>query len=148
MKNIMILFFLFTSKLLTAQAEQVMWEITLNKIDKLNFEWVAKATIQKPWHIYSQFTPKGGPLPTIIVLKKNPMVQLEGKVIETGKMVTKREEVFDMDVKYYDGSVTFSQKIKLKKGIKTNISGTINYMVCNDVECLPPKVQHFSIATQ
>lgn len=126
----------------------VQWQFNVKKISEGVFACTAKATVNKPWHIYSQSTPEGGPIPTSITINKNPLIELQESTKELGKMNTKREEVFGVDVKYYDGSVEFVQVFKLKKKVKTNISGTVEYMVCNDSECLPPKKQSFSIAVE
>ena len=53
-----------------------------------------------------------------------------------------------VDVKYYSETVTFAQSIKLKSPVKTNLSGTIKYMVCNDKMCLPPKTISFNVPIQ
>ena len=46
------------------------------------------------WHIYSQTTPEGGPVPTTIEFTKNPLVNLQGTAKETGKMEQRHEELF------------------------------------------------------
>ena len=101
--------------------------------------------VNAPWHTYSQFTPDGGPVPTKFVFAKNPLYSLEGDVMEKGRMITKHETVFGVDVKYFDGSVDFVQKVKLKNTVKTNFTGTVTFMVCNDEQCLPPVTQKFSV---
>lgn len=126
----------------------VQWQFSVKKMSEGVYAWTAKATIGKPWHIYSQSTPEGGPIPTYIDFAKSPLIVLKEQTKELGKMITKREEVFDMNVKYYEGVVEFVQVFKLKRKVKTNISGTIEYMVCNDKECLPPKKQNFSVAVE
>ena len=50
-----------------------------------------------------------------------------------------------MSVKYFPGKVVFVQKVKLKKNVKTVISGTVEYMACTDEECLPPQTVTFSM---
>ena len=67
---------------------------------------------------------------------------------ENGKLQNKHEEVFDVDVKYFDNTVTFTQTVNLKSAVKTNITGNIEYMVCNDKECLPPKKVAFDLQLQ
>jgi hypothetical protein len=69
-----------------------------------------------------------------------------GDVKENGKLLIKHEEVFGVDVKYFEGKVDFVQRIKLKGSAKTNFTGTVDFMVCNDQQCLPPATQKFSIA--
>jgi hypothetical protein len=48
-------------------------------------------------------------------------------------------------VKYYSDKVEFTQTIIVKGKAKTNVSGTVEYMVCNDERCLPPNVKSFDI---
>jgi len=112
--------------------------------DKL-YEVQLTAEVEEPWHIYSQFTPPGGALPTSIKVNKNPLVLLQGGIKESGKMKKKYEEVFGMEVKYFEGNVTFTQLVKLKANVKTNLSGNLEFMVCNEEECLPPKTILFNI---
>ena len=90
-------------------------------------------------------TPKGGPVPTTLNFKRNPLVTLDGNVKETGQPKTIHDEIFGVDVKYYAETVSFVQTVKLKSAVKTNLSGTIKYMVCNDQMCLPPKTVPFNI---
>ena len=73
------------------------------------------------------------------------MIVLNGPVTEVGKMEQHNEPIFGVDVKQFSKKVEFVQLVKLKTVVKTNISGTIEFMVCNDRECLPPKTEKFSI---
>lgn len=49
-----------------------------------------------------------------------------------------------MDVIYFENAVVFQQKVKLNKAA-TTVKGTIEFMVCNDHECLPPDEINFSV---
>ncbi|WP_438944829.1 hypothetical protein [Sediminibacterium sp.] len=130
-------------------ASPVKWHFSVKKLREWVYEWKANATIGNPWHIYSQSSPDGGPIPTTISFNKNPLIQPEGRTVkEFPKMNTKHEEVFDIDVKYDEGSVEFVQVFKLKQKVKTNICGVIEFMICNESECLPPASQNFSIAIE
>jgi hypothetical protein len=71
---------------------------------------------------------------------------LVGKVAEDGKMVVELEKVFGVDVKYFEGQVDFIQKIRCKNNIKTNLSGSVEFMVCNNHECLPPVSIPFNVS--
>ncbi|MGC4231479.1 MAG: protein-disulfide reductase DsbD family protein [Niabella sp.] len=123
----------------------VKWSFSKKKLNDTSYELELKATIQHGWHIYSQTTPEGGPLPTTITLGKNPLIKPEGKPREDGKLEQKHEEVFGVDVKQFSGVVTFVQLVTVKPGIKTKVSGKISFMACNDTECLPPKEVPFTI---
>lgn len=150
MKKITIFFItLFSAVAVMAQSnDPVQWNFAaVKKSDKV-YELTFTATIAKPWHIYSQSTPKGGPVPTKIAFKTNPLATIKGIAKENGTLKTKHEEVFGVDVKYFDTKVEFVQTVNLKSAVKTNLAGTVTYMVCNDSECLPPKNVSFDLKLQ
>jgi thiol:disulfide interchange protein DsbD len=122
------------------------WTYTAKKTADKTYEIHCIVEVNAPWHTYSQTTPDGGPLPTKFEFSKSPLYTLVGTVKENGKMVTKHEEVFGVDVKYFDGKVDFLQVVKLKASAKTNLSGSVTFMVCNDEQCLPPTTQKFNLA--
>lgn len=142
-------FFLIVSLLITGQAtlaqNPVTWNCTAKKIRDKIYEIHLTATIEAPWHVYSQKTPEGGPVPTNITFSKNPLIVFDSTVKEQGKLIRKHEEVFGVDVKYYEGTLDLVQVVRLKSKVKTTVSGSINFMVCNDKECLPPKAIPFSV---
>ena len=105
------------------------------------YEVHIKTTLEPKWHIYSVKNPEGGADATTIKLTDGQTV---GTVKEVGKMISVYSPEFKVDQKYYEKSVDFVQIVKLKPGSK-KISGTIEYMVCNDVRCLPPKQVDFKI---
>ncbi|WP_316819077.1 protein-disulfide reductase DsbD domain-containing protein [Pedobacter nyackensis] len=104
------------------------------------------AMIDKGWHIYSQATPEGGPSPTVIKFKPNPLLLLGGKVKELGKLHKEASQEFGVDVWSYDNKVEFVQIVKLKKPyVKTSLSGTVEFMACDSQQCLPPEEIEFNI---
>jgi hypothetical protein len=129
----------------TFAQEPVQWNFTAKKIANQTYEIYMTATVNKPWHMYSQHTPDGGPLPTKVQFAKNPLLNMQGDVKENGKLVKKREEVFDLDVQYFDGNATFVQTVTVKGKVKTTLTGTVEYMVCNETQCLPPKTIPFKV---
>jgi len=144
-----ILVSVFTTGALHAQVEDpVKWNYSASKKSDKEYTVVIDASLASPWHIYSISTPADGPVPTNISFKKNPLVTLDGTVKENGKLKTDHDAVFGVDVKYYADKVEFTQSVKLKSAVKTNITGTIKYMVCNDKMCLPPKTVPFNIQLQ
>jgi hypothetical protein len=145
MKLIIWIFTLFFAGVVNAQSP-VQWEFKAKKLEGQRYEVTLTANVKGNWHIYSQFTPDGGPLPTEIKFNKNPLIVMNGAVKEIGKLYERYEEVFDVNVKFYNGRVEFKQLVRLKGKVKTKISGTVSYMVCDDTQCLPPKKESFSIA--
>lgn len=148
MKKIATLLFamVITGACMAQGGDPVSWSFTAKKIADKVYEIHMTANVSAPWHTYSQNTPDGGPLPTKIEFTKNPLVTIEGKAKEVGKMETKHEETFGVDVKQYGGKVDFVQTVKLKSNVKTNVSGTVEYMACDDSQCLPPKSVPFTIS--
>ncbi len=147
MKRILTLILpIFVTFATQAQGTPYSWTYSAKKISDNVYELHFHVDLNSPWHTYSQFTPDGGPVPTKFSFAKNPLYTLDGKVKENGKLVQKHEAVFGVDVKYFSGKVDFVQVVKLKTKAKTNFSGSVEFMVCNDQQCLPPATQHFSIA--
>ncbi len=128
-----------------SQTNPVNWSYSSKKLSDKTYEVRITATVASPWHIYSQTTPDGGPLPTKINFNKNPLIVTQGEIKEDGELHKKYEEVFGVDVKFFDRKVDFVQTVKLKNDVKTTVSGNIEYMVCNDVQCLPPKTISFDV---
>lgn len=147
-KLVTLLVFGFITITSFAQQSPVNWAYKAVKENANSYKVIFTATFPAPWHIYSQTTPDGGPVPTSFEFAKNPLLNLQGKTSEKGDMKVTHDKNFGVDVKFYSNKVAFIQTVKVKGNIKTNISGTINFMVCNDHECLPPSDQKFSVALQ
>ena len=141
--------FLFASTivigLISRSQDIVQWNFSVKNIADKTYEIHLTPTLQNLWHIYSQTSPEGGAIPTKISFNKNPLLSIEGKTKEIGKIISKYEEVFEITVKYFEGSVDFVQLVKLKNKIKTNISGTIEFMACNNEQCASPKTVPFIV---
>ena len=138
---------LFLSILLSAQMQSpVDWTFSTKKINATTYEIYLTANLEPGWHVYSQSTPDGGPIPTTISFSKNPLVSLNGKAKELGKLEQRFEELFGVDVKQFSDKVSFVQTIQLKGKVKTLLNGNVEFMTCNDQECMPPTTQKFSIA--
>jgi hypothetical protein len=129
-----------------AQSDVVEWKFESKKLADKKYEVKLIAMVKHPWHIYSTTTPDGGPLPTKISFTKNPLTAFDGNIREVGKLETHFEDVFDVDTKYFNNKVEFVQVVNVKGNAKTNVAGTVEFMACNDKECLPPKSVPFSIA--
>jgi len=143
---LLILIAFLTGSASFAQSDVVEWKFESKKLDDKKYEVKLIAVVKNPWHIYSTTTPDGGPLPTKISFTKNPLTVLDGKIKEVGKLETHFEEVFDVDTKYFNNKVEFVQVVNVRGNAKTNVTGSVEFMACNDKECLPPKSVPFSIA--
>jgi thiol:disulfide interchange protein DsbD len=71
---------------------------------------------------------------------------LVGNVKEEGKLKEEYDKNFDTKVKYYGDKVDFVQTVKVKGNLKTNVGLTVEYMTCDDSQCLPPTKKTFNVA--
>lgn len=147
MKHIVTLFsVLLVTLFATAQSsKQVKWNYSAKKIADKTYEITITATMNSDWHIYAQNVGVEGPVPTTFNFTKNPLLVFDGKPKEVGKMIKKKEEVWGGVVNYFEKSVNFVQVVKLKGNIKTSLAGKVEFMVCNDSQCLPPSQIEFSV---
>ncbi len=97
-----------------------------------------KATIDDGWHVYSQHVKEGGPIPTKITFTPSSDYVLDGPTTEP-QPIKRMEKVFNMEVGFFTRSVIFQQKITLKAG-QTMVRGQLEFMTCNDSQCLPRKM--------
>lgn len=128
-----------------AQEKPVSWNFSAKKIADKTYEVHLTASIGGNWHMYSQNVGVDGPVPTTITLTKNPLLTPDGKPKEVGKVIKKKEDVWDGIVNYYEKTVDFVQVVKVKGSAKTNLAGKVEFMVCNDEKCLPPTEVEFSV---
>ena len=129
----------------SAQMENpVQWSYSAKKIADKTYELHITANLEGKWHIYAQDAGEG-PVPTEFSFTTNPLVKMDGKVKEVGKLEKSYDPNFKSVLKYYGSKVDFVQKVKLRSNATTVVAGTVTYMVCNDKKCLPPKDVPFSV---
>jgi hypothetical protein len=124
----------------------VTWYYAAKKNTPTTATLYIKATIDNGWHLYSQYVKDGGPVKTTFSFPAAKGYSLVGKTAEP-KPITKYESTFSMDVSYFEKSVIFQQKIKLSAKAAT-VNGKVEFMVCNDKQCLPPEEVEFNIAVK
>jgi hypothetical protein len=125
-------------------SDQVQWTYSAKKLADKTYEVHLSARIGGNWHMYAQ-NAGNGPVSTSFTFTKNPLVILSGPVKEIGKEKKVFEPAFKSEVHYYENSVDFVQVVKLKSNVQSNLSGKVEFMVCNDKECLPPTDVDFKV---
>lgn len=121
----------------------VTWSYAAKKTSATEATVFIKATIDEGWHLYSQTVKEGGPVKTTFTFPASPAYTLVGKTIEP-KSISRFEETFSMNVNFFEKSVVFQQKIKLK-GKNAVVKGSVEFMTCDDKQCLPPEQINFSV---
>jgi len=131
--RVLIIFSFITS---TAQVfDPVSWTTSLETNEKEEVVLVSTATIKEGWHLYSQFIEEGGPIPTTFSYSKE--IKTIGNTTE-GEGVVVEDPTFEMKLKYFEHQAEFRQIVELKEN-QSSAKALVEFMVCNDEMCLPPK---------
>lgn len=147
--NKRILIFILASMpfFLIAQVNPVSWTFQARKTGDKTYTVVMAATIAPGWHLYSQSQPADAiAIPTEFVLNPNPLFTLKGKIKEVGKMQVYTDKTLGTSAYQFSNEVSFLQTIELKAKVKTALTGTVEYQVCDDEKCLPPKKIPFTVS--
>ncbi|MCW2121007.1 protein-disulfide reductase DsbD family protein [Flavobacterium sp. 7A] len=123
------------------------WKSSLEK--KLDDSYILTftAVIEKDWHLYSQFTPDGGPLPLELEFKNQKgNYTLVGKAKES-KTRTAFNDIFEVNETFFEGKAQIQQEIKIVNAKLATIDAVLNYQVCKDVCINQEKKFSFSIPT-
>lgn len=133
---------------LVAQAQiltPVKWKIKLDdKGSAPEKEIVFTATADKGWHLYDMNLPEGGPVSTSFTFETLNGAELIGQPVPSVKPTTVYDEQFAMNLRWYPGTVSFTQKLKVTDPAKFKAEGEVEFMACNDETCLPPDQIPFS----
>lgn len=131
---------------LTAQfASPISWTFGQKALEDDRFELTATATAEPGWAVYSQFTDEGGPVPTTFYWTEGDHYELVGKSKENGHRKEGMDDLFGVNVIKFlsDTPVTFSQVVRVIDYDKS-IQGEVEYMCCDDTQCLPPTTEPFT----
>ncbi len=115
--------------------DPVQWSASTRKIDDKKFEVIITAQIAKGWHLYSTKLPEGGPLPTNFSFDKPNGYKLIGGVKEVSKSKTEHDEVFNLDLSFFEGEAKFSQLIELTSA-EASININIEFQACYADKCI------------
>lgn len=121
-----------------AQIQPVKWQLEAQKVSDTEYNLIYKADIKEHWHLYSQFLPEGGAIPTEFLYNENQLnkdFKLIGKA-EESESITEFDKVFEMDLTYFDTYAEFTQKIELLNSDVNQIEVEISYQACDDKQCI------------
>jgi thiol:disulfide interchange protein DsbD len=142
---VFLLFFIFAFAKGNAQIlEPAKWTAKIEKKSNNHAVLIFDATIEKDWHMYSQFTPDGGPLPLEIVFKNQKgNYELVGKAKE-GKTKTAFNDVFGVNETFFEGKAHVEQEITIINPNLKTVDVDFDFQVCKEV-CINSS-KKFSIA--
>ena len=113
--------------------------------DKSSGQITFVANIKSGWHLYGMKMPQTGPKPTRFVYSKVSGAELVGSTQPSRQAVEKIDEVFNLSLTWWEGSVTFTQDFKPTGNGPVEISGEIEYMACSDKSCTPVAHEEFTL---
>ena len=122
----------------------VTWKIHLDDTGASEKSIVFTATADKGWHLYDMNLPEGGPISTSFTFETLTGAELIGTPTASVAPTTVYDEQFAMNLRWYPGTVSFTQKFKVTDAAKFKMEGQIEFMACNDETCLPPDQIDFS----
>ena len=123
--------------------EPVKWSFDKKQISEEIIELQFQAKMDDGWHLYSQNIPEGGPISTSFNFEESNHYELLGETSEP-EPIKEFDSNFDMQLKFFDESATFKQKVKVTSEKDFTISGELEYMCCDDSRCLPPEYKSYS----
>ena len=147
MKKLFLMVWLTFFVLAAMQAQiltPVKWNIKLDDSATAEKTLVFTATLDNGWHLYDMNLPEGGPISTSFVFETLEGAKTVGAPVASQAPTTVFDEQFQMELRWFAGSVTFSQKIEVTDPKHLKVAGYVEYMACNDENCLPPEKEEFS----
>ena len=132
------IFFTFISifTLNAQEIEPVEWEYDVNKINDTEYNISFSASILDGWKLYSQFSPNEGALPTSFRFINNISDFEADELFNEDDYIVGFDNVFKMDLFYYENEANFNQNIKLLDKDLNQIKVEIDYSSCDDELCI------------
>ena len=109
----LLLVFLVFAKGNSQILDPVKWTTKIEEKSENNYILTFNGIIENDWHLYSQFTPDGGPLPLEVIFKNQKgNYNLIGKAKE-GKTTTAYNDVFEVNETFFVKNAQIQQEIAL-----------------------------------
>ena len=124
--------------------DPVHWSFSSEYLGNNEYNVIFKADIDAGWHVYSQNIADGGPIPTAFYFSEATDYVREG-IVEESPAITLMDPVFDMELRFFEKEAIFTQKVRVLGKEPVSVKGELEFMVCNDGQCLPPTPVEFDI---
>jgi thiol:disulfide interchange protein DsbD len=112
--------------------DPVKWTTKIEKKSATSYILTFNGIIEDNWHMYSQFTPEGGPLPLEVIFKNQKgNFNLVGKAKE-GKTTTAYNDVFEVNETFFVKTAQIQQEISIVNPKISKVEVDLNYQVCKE----------------
>lgn len=137
------LFTFIASFAISQNVKPVTWDFEVKQNEDASYTLTVTAKMKGDWAIYSQHTEKGGPIPLKFTYEDG--IELLGDTREESEVIKKMSELFELEVIKFKKEAVFTQKF-MALGDNSSIKGTLTFMCCDDMRCLPPTEVVFDVA--
>ena len=120
----------------------VSWKTGVESLGDGLYEITATARMDAGWHIYDLGPYEFGPNPTAITFTLPEGASLEGELSASRKAETYFDDVFEINIGYYEGEVSFSQKVRGSG----EVGLTVEWMACDENNCTPLYDESFTVS--
>ncbi|MGE0077003.1 MAG: protein-disulfide reductase DsbD family protein [Bacteroidales bacterium] len=136
LKHTLLILFALAGFTANAQMDDpIQWNYSSQKIDDNKYEIIINAKIDEGWHLYATKLPEGGPLPTNFTFTKPNGYKLVDGIKELNKSRTEHDDVFNLDLSFFEHEAKFSQLVELTDNNATANIG-IEYQACYADKCI------------
>ncbi|HNQ67242.1 MAG TPA: cytochrome c biogenesis protein CcdA [Bacteroidales bacterium] len=136
--TIMLISLFSFTKLLAQVEEPVKFKFSIEESDNSVYNLIIEAEIEEKWHLYSQYFDFGGPMPLYFAFEQSDDYKLIDSVIESPEPHEEFDDIFGINVKYFNKSAKFTQKIEVLTDKGFNVTGTLEGQACfEDGACIP-----------
>ena len=120
-----------------AALAQVNFKVSYKEVSPTEVDIIFTGKADAGWHVYSTNIPADGPNPATFGVDKKDGVELVGGLKPGKGAKTSFDPMFEMNITYFEGSCTFTQRVRLTKPVYS-LEGYLEFSACNDQNCLPP----------
>ena len=143
-----LIIFLVANTAFSQILDPVDWDVSVEKQKDTQYKVVIDAVIEAGWHLYSQEqfgAEDEGPIRTEINFNDSPTTYTLIGTTEEPNIDPTFDQVFEMDVVYFEDEVRFVQEINVinPEGLKIQVE--VFYSVCDDKQCLAPELKTFEV---
>jgi thiol:disulfide interchange protein DsbD len=128
-----------------AQQNPVSWKTSVTQVEDSVYQITFEAAIENRWHLYDIGPYEDGPNATAFTFDLPETVSLIGSVEMIDEPVRKFDDMFGMEIGSFEKKARFGQKVKLS-GKGASLKASVEWMVCDDRQCLPPTDEDFTIS--
>ena len=121
--------------------DPIEWSISGEKTQK-GYTVFFTAAIEEGWHLYAAGEENlNGPIPLSFSFDQENIAG--DSTIQQPEPIVKFDQIFEMEVRYFEDSVTFEKSVQAEPG--DVLSGAINFMLCDDERCIFPEPYAFEV---